>query len=88
MREECIRALGEGDRGPQQCCGAKLCGGSEAVEKDVKNGWKSLDKKKALKDNNLRAFFVIFCGERGCLNPLKSLYYSIICEINLPNGQE
>ncbi len=33
------------------------------LEKDAKNGWKSLGKKKALKYNNLRAIFVTFCGE-------------------------
>jgi hypothetical protein len=35
------------------------------LEKAAKDVWKSLDKKKALKYNNLRAIFVSFCGARG-----------------------
>ena len=31
----------------------------------MKKVWKSWDKKKALKYNNLRAFYVIFSGEGG-----------------------
>jgi hypothetical protein len=35
------------------------------LEKIAKDVWKSLDKKKALKYNNLRAIFVNFSGEGG-----------------------
>ena len=35
------------------------------LEKAAKDVWKSLDKKKALKYNNLRANFVNFSGEGG-----------------------
>ena len=46
--------------------------GITLLQKGEKTDWKSLDKKKALKYNNLRAFFMNFCEEGGigCADPL------------------